>query len=508
MLEILSIKNFKAFSDWQKIKLAPITLIYGPNSSGKSSIIHSLMLLKQSLTRPNVQGGLVSNGEYVDLGDFSSMVHGHDPERPIAFKFSYVPRKKQAFAGMEFDVFGTTRRREYELVYKYIDGEKEHKGFSYLNSMSVSVSNADDRAVLFYTDVSSILPQVVRGMKSDLSELQKRADDPNEKEKGKALKQLDDFKKKAPSMKIAAAKTFSFSGRDAFAAASDYLTGRPRFVNKDAEVAKVLDYISFRSDLNYSTPSMVTLDSKLNPTQDREGFAYLNFTVGGLARDLKDKFGSISYLGPLRVHPSRIYSPKTDQNESVGKQGENVARFIYERPEITEDINNWFSLFEVPYTLSSAGIGDDVSGPVICLQLQDKRTGVVVGPSDVGFGIGQMLPIIVEGLVRDDSVICVEQPEIHLHPRLQAHLANFFVSTCDNNQWIIETHSESLLLRLQAMIARKEIPKETIAIYYVEPTLAGGEIIPIRLDSDGDFIDAWPEGFFEERLREKMGGRK
>ncbi|MNR18671.1 hypothetical protein D3C85_1354080 [compost metagenome] len=129
----------------------------------------------------------------------------------------------------------------------------------------------------------------------------------------------------------------------------------------------------------------------------------------------------------------------------------------------------------------------------------------MVGPSDVGFGIGQMLPIIVEGLVRDDSVICVEQPEIHLHPRLQAHLANFFVATCKTNQWIVETHSESLMLRLQSMISAKKLSPNDLAIIYVEPTEDGGQIIPIRIDGDGDFIDAWPEGFFEERIREKMG---
>lgn len=508
MLEKLSIKNFKAFSEWQDINLAPITLIYGPNSSGKSSIIHSIMLLKQSLTRPNVQGGLVSNGEYVDLGDYSSMVHGHNLERSISFKFSYTPTKKQAFSEYELDVFGKKRRREYELIYKYLEGEKEYKGFSYLNSMSVSVSNEDDRAVLFSTDVKSALPRVVDEIKSDFLLLEKNLSISNEKEKLKIINQLDDFKKKTPVRKIAAAKTFSFSGREAWSAASEYLKARPRFNSKDSDISKALDSISFRSDLNYATPSMAMFEGKQGPNADVNSLVYMNFSFASLARDLKDRFNSVTYLGPLRSHPSRFYAPKTDQNDSVGKQGENVARFIYERPEITEDINNWFSQFDVPYELSSDGIGNDVSGPVICLQLKDKRTGVIVGPSDVGFGIGQMLPVIVEGLVRDDSVICVEQPEIHLHPRLQAHLANFFVETCESNQWIVETHSESLMLRLQGMIARKELSPEKVAIYYVEPTSVGGEIIRIRLDGDGDFIDAWPEGFFEERLKEKLGARK
>lgn len=509
MLETLSIKGFKAFSEWQEIKFAPITLFYGPNSSGKSSIIHSIMLLKQTLTRPNVQGGLVSNGEYVDLGDFSSMVHGHDLERSISFRFSYVPTKKQTFSEFEFDVFGRKRRREYELSYRYVEGERDHKGFSFLDSMSVSVSNENDNAVLFATDVRSELPKVVQDINSDFDRISEQLADNDIKDKGRILSNLESLRKKVPARKIAAAKTFSFSGRDAWVAASDYLKGRPRSSGRPlSDVSNTLDYISFRSDLNYATPSMAVMEGKKNTAIDVDSLIYMNFSFGSLARDLKDKFGSVTYLGPLRSHPSRFYAPKTDQNDSVGKQGENVARFIYERPEITEDINSWFSRFDVPYTLSSVGIGNDVSGPVVCLQLKDRRTGFIVGPSDVGFGIGQMLPVIVEGLVRDDSVICVEQPEIHLHPRLQAHLANFFVQTCTNNQWIVETHSESLMLRLQGLISRGELSPDKVAIYYVEPTPTGGEVIPIRIDSDGDFIDAWPEGFFEERLKEKLGVRK
>lgn len=151
-------------------------------------------------------------------------------------------------------------------------------------------------------------------------------------------------------------------------------------------------------------------------------------------------------------------------------------------------------------------IGDNVTGTVICLQLRDIRSNVVVGPSDVGFGIGQMLPIIVEGIVREDSVICVEQPEIHLHPRLQAHLADFIIETSKKNQWIIETHSESLLLRLQNRVYQG-LSKDKISINYVEPTNNGGEIISIPLDDEGDFCREFPDGFFEERIREKRTRR-
>lgn len=507
MLETLSIANFKAFSGSQKIKLAPITLIYGPNSSGKSSIIHSIMLLKQSLTRPNVQGGLVSNGEFVDLGDYSSMVHGHDLSRAISFSFSYLPNKKQSIAGYGFDVFGKNRRKEFELVYNYVDGESEFKGFSYLDSMSVKVTNESNSSVVFSTTVKSTLLRTMDIEMAELSKLEKPSEVIGNKEKIAIAEKAELLRKLLPAKRLAASRAFKF-GDGGYSAAYDYLNNRPTANLKDSDLKKVLDVSNFRSDLNYATPSMAVMEGRANSNFSVDSFVQLNFAFASLASDLKNKFGAITYLGPLRSHPSRFYAPKADQDESVGKQGENVAKFIYERPEMQEDINCWFTKFEVPYELSSQSIGTDVTGPVICLQLEDKRTGVKVGPSDVGFGIGQMLPIVVEGLVRDDSIICVEQPEIHLHPRLQAHLANFFVATCKSNQWIVETHSESLMLRLQGMMSQGLVTPDQVTILYVEPTSSGGEVIQIRMDSEGDFIDPWPEGFFEERLTEKLRGRK
>ncbi|MDC5686487.1 DUF3696 domain-containing protein, partial [Acinetobacter baumannii] len=141
--------------------------------------------------------------------------------------------------------------------------------------------------------------------------------------------------------------------------------------------------------------------------------------------------------------------------------------------------------------------------------LVDRHTGLKTTLVDVGFGIGQVLPIILEGLVKNRGTICIEQPEIHLHPKLQANLANFFAKDIKSkypNQWIIETHSEALLLRFQRLIKHKELEPNDISIIYVNPTETGAEVIPIPLDEDGDFTITWPNGFFEERLDEMFGG--
>ncbi|HEX4809007.1 MAG TPA: AAA family ATPase [Bryobacteraceae bacterium] len=196
---------------------------------------------------------------------------------------------------------------------------------------------------------------------------------------------------------------------------------------------------------------------------------------------------------------------------------------IYRGPsEITDNVNSWFKTFGIPYAISIKQFGDEITGEVIALHLLDQRSLVLVGPSDVGFGIGQLLPVIVQGLVSTSQSLCVEQPEIHLHPKLQASLADFFIASSGldpnrdqarspfvrgtGNQWIIETHSEALVLRLQKRIREHAISCEDVCVLYVLPGgESGSRVLKLRLDEDGEFLDTWPEGFFEESFTEIFG---
>jgi len=473
MLHELSVDNFKSFSNRQSVRLAPITLIYGPNSSGKSSLIQALMLLKQSLTRPSEQGGLVSNGDFVDLGDYAAMAHNHNVEKEIRFSCTYSSPKSAERAGRPSGLLSLpkTLRKSHEFTYLLSGITKENKNeeFTYLSNILTSYTS--EKTEIFRLDLRSEL---------------------NTRESADKCQRLKH------------ARAYHFSSAESRDSMFSYLS-KLKFIGKEHHkgIVKDLNDIRFTSDLNYATPSSVAIEDKI---ESGFGAALSNNIIGLIAKDIQEAFNSITYLGPLRSHPSRFYAPKGDQSGSVGKLGENTARFIYERsPEITATINDWFSKFEIPYTLTADSIGSTVTGTVICLQLKDLRTGVIVGPSDVGFGIGQLLPIIVEGIVRNESTICVEQPEIHLHPRLQAHLANFFIDTCKTNQWIIETHSESLMLRMQNKVKRKEIDPADISIIYVHPTKTGAQALEIPLDGEGDFLVEWPEGFFEERFKEAFG---
>ncbi|RKG40817.1 AAA family ATPase [Acinetobacter rongchengensis] len=119
MLKQIGIENFKAFADFQNIDLAPITLIYGANSSGKSSIIHSLMVLKQSLLSPNLRGGVYSDKKLLDVGSYSSMVYKHEVNRSISIKLNILNK--------------ITSKFKYSYVDEHDTNSTETQGFSYLN---------------------------------------------------------------------------------------------------------------------------------------------------------------------------------------------------------------------------------------------------------------------------------------------------------------------------------------------------------------------------------------
>jgi hypothetical protein len=155
------------------------------------------------------------------------------------------------------------------------------------------------------------------------------------------------------------------------------------------------------------------------------------------------------------------------------------------------------------------------------LTLVDEATGVEVVPQDVGVGISQVIPVLVLALHDEVAFAAVEQPELHVHPAVQVRLGDLFIRELTNDtsrQFLLETHSEHLLLRLLRRIRETHdgglppghpgLRPEQVAVVYVEPGEPNqGEVGPVRLrhlriDETGEFKDRWPRGFFEERAEE------
>jgi predicted ATPase len=126
---------------------------------------------------------------------------------------------------------------------------------------------------------------------------------------------------------------------------------------------------------------------------------------------------------------------------------------------------------------------------------------------DTGVGMSQVLPLVVQGLVANSGEwLVIEQPEVHLNPRLQAALADLFASVVKRGvNLIIESHSEHLLLRLRRLVAQQKLDDKAVGLYFVDQTAGVSSIRDVPLE-EGGFIEAqaWPRGFFEDSLRESM----
>jgi hypothetical protein len=248
--------------------------------------------------------------------------------------------------------------------------------------------------------------------------------------------------------------------------------------------------------------------------------AYLNGfkSASNYFDDLMDR---VTYLGPLRSHPVRHHIGTGQDNPTVGSRGELTPEVLISQGQwLIEWCNRWFHRLGIPYQLEIHQSSDDLLGDLIVMGLKKKGSNIVVGPSDVGFGIGQLLPIIVQAglsVNSDGDITCVEQPEIHLHPRLQAEIADLFIESAiadqymdvfgENPQWIVETHSEALILRVQRRIREQLIAPSHVSVLYVEPNPTGGSSVTrLRIGEDGEFIDEWPGGFFEETYNETFSG--
>lgn len=149
------------------------------------------------------------------------------------------------------------------------------------------------------------------------------------------------------------------------------------------------------------------------------------------------------------------------------------------------------------------------------LILEDLRTKTEVSHRDVGIGISQVLPVLVQSFAAKERLVAIEQPEIHLHPALQADLADVFIDSAlggGKNHFLIETHSEHLLLRIMRRMretAKNRLPEgkppvrpEDVMVLYVEPVGTKSIVREMPLNEHGELVKAWPGGFFEEGLRE------
>ena len=549
MFTEIGIENFKAFGKMQRMPLKPITLLYGPNSSGKSSLIQSLLLFKQTLEEStNDEAPLLSRGSLVDLGDYSEFIHKHDDKKEFKMSFSFnfiwepmltdicwdsCPVREDEIMTWEFtflkdktgDVIVKSirlfylRNPEPLLVYKNVllypkFAHSSSKSFLFLESINfnsefikVNWNNiAQNYRNIFSRDLSTLKSYIENG----------KTDGEDTKEYRKILKHLEKIER---SFENKSFEDFSNIGMPPY--------DRIIKLSKCFPLG-LTNWVQHQNSFNMRS-GLGDYESWFR----REAFEYTYIVpidfIMKITKLLNQYLNKICYIGPLREFPGRSYSFPGNAGEDVGKTGKYMPDILLKRPDIVENVNRWFSKFGIDYELKV----ESFKRNLFALTLIDKKNGCEVSPTDVGFGISQLLPIIVQGalpayIFPGYRIICIEQPEIHLHPRLQAELGSFFANCINEslplkeqggdsadingNQFIIETHSEHLILRLLRLIrnttngeleeGEKPLRPEDVAVIYAKPTENGTELMEMRISEDGDFIDKWPDGFFTEREKE------
>jgi hypothetical protein len=235
-------------------------------------------------------------------------------------------------------------------------------------------------------------------------------------------------------------------------------------------------------------------------TLDLAGFA------ANCGRTLDDALKNLYPMGPFRRPPQRWYIFTGTSPQNVGYSGDLLPDLLYRRPDLVQETNGWLDKLEIGYHVKVQSVGTR-SRDLFEVRLIDRRRGreVDVAMSDVGFGVSQILPFIVQCLASKRQTITIEQPEVHIHPRLQADLGDLLASAIKSprqHQFIIETHSEHLVLRMQRLVREGRLQPDDVSIIYVSRGSNGSRAQRLHLDSSGDFNDDWPGGFFPERLRE------
>ncbi|MDO5676807.1 MAG: DUF3696 domain-containing protein [Propionibacteriaceae bacterium] len=474
LLKQLRVENVKSFSSAQEARLAPITLVYGPNSAGKSTLVQALLMLLQSAATTT----LITNGRLAQLGSFSSAVSHHDIERDVGL-------------GIDFGVippWGTTETLHPDLL-RTIDVRYSRRTTTDAEASEIRIGTGVTPPLVASSapfeheatasnlgggELWSINADSLEGWAATLDDLDGAFYDPQ--------RQPD-------------------SGRTVYkrlGAAVRRLQVRPG-VPVQADRVRLIPSNVVVPPLGYQGPDAgEMLQSRLNRVM-----VALNDEVSRLA-------DRVVRLGPVRPAPARV----TQRVTINASDPADYPSFLFENDSAVEKLNEWLGELGIGYAVSiepiSSRSGLAAVGDFVAVVLTDLKTGVQVTPADVGYGVSQVLPIVVQCLQANEQVLCIEQPELHLHPRLQASLADLFIdSTAESgggNQIIAETHSEHLLLRLRRRVREELISPDQISVLYVDHDDTGATVKQLRLGPQGEFLDPWPAGFFDDSLEDVLGG--
>jgi hypothetical protein len=240
-----------------------------------------------------------------------------------------------------------------------------------------------------------------------------------------------------------------------------------------------------------------------------DALADLGPTLGPRVRDamvaVKDAFKKFHYLGPLRPPPAREVAWSQQDPTRLGSMGQETIQALIsnetgrDKGALKASVSAWLKRLDLADGIDVKRIGRSRLFKIEVIR-GSNRSNLV----DVGFGISQVLPVIVLlHFAPEGSVILCEDPEAHLHPMAQAELADMFVEVTRQRklQLLLETHSEHLFRRLQFLIADGKMGSDDCALYYVDRDQPSSKLTTLQTDEFGR-VHNWPDNFFGDAIGE------
>lgn len=412
MLTNLRVKNLKAWGEelwYEGVELAPITLFLGPNSAGKSSLLHVPLLLKQTFTSPDPSLDLNFGGQptdLVDLGTFESVIHGGDTSRELGVGFS-LKAKPQAHGPVDYKAV---------FIGKRLAASLQQLEFS-------------------YCDIPILVVRQEQGL-----------------------------------VVLATSQGDQRSG-------------------------------PYKPHRSIAFPMSV-----YHLLEDRQ---WMGVPLQELSFIIQREIARIAYLGPLRDAPTRSYLWTGARPGDLGSRGERAVAALLASIDEAEEGKGDHLIANVSRWMKNLGIADELvierHGRSRYHELFVVSEGRKTNIMDVGFGISQVLPMLVlSHFVQEGTTIIAEQPELHLHPRAQVGLAELMVEVARERkvQFLVETHSEHLFRRLQTLISEEKLSHEECRLYFVDRDDAGKtQLTHLEVDAYGR-VKNWPKHFFGDAIGE------
>ncbi len=479
------------------VSLAPLTLLYGANSAGKSTLLQALLTLRQSFEterRKSSESPLLLTGPLVNLGSFKDVINNHN----IGGRILWIGVEYDLLTGSDVIVSGAAVygfQADHTLVPRVVHCELRDGDRTVLlrkPSLSLGSHFEDD--------------EILEPIKENL---QVYLDIVNEE----------------------SAKNFSPTDGGDYSEENDHSTIPEHFIPlvriNGLHVGGIAGFRLPSGSVVHLTRGHIG-----GPEPEAEDLGWLRSTAAWRAAQVSEMIAdswnnatisalsAVRHLGPSRIASSEIPVPLGGHVEGVGSSGERLADFLAsdEGHGVRKASNKVLKRLGIPYQITMTSYSPSVETEFYrhagygSLTLRDPR-GNDLKVADVGFGIVHALPIVVECCRSEPGIVLIQQPETHLHPALQTDIGELFLETAllrpvesGRHQIIIETHSENILLRLQEAVINRRVEPGHVGVIFIDKNDDGElEILDQEWRRNGNLDPGLPLSFYDSR-RDALDG--